>query len=396
MVQPLDIELVGGRGVDFQSRQLTAPLTIGIARGRIACVAPTTDTTLGTADVVIDVSGHFVSAGLVDMHVHLCHEPRAHRGLPFAHDEGDDRALLRAVQNLSEMLLQGVCLVRDVGGRDGPLRTIATHSANSEVVLPEVESSGRPFCVPRGHGHEFGQTLSSAATIDDAIAAHAALGHRWVKIMNGPELWQEVELRRLCSAAHDHDLRVAVHAFSDAGVWPAILASADTVEHCLVSSDEMAAAAVAHGTTFVPTAFAAKTSLAKSFATTMSAIEVRYLEEWFAYLESGVAFHQRAGLPALIGTDAGCAPCQAQDVIEEMLLLERWGFASIDVLEWATKGGAGALDRSSDFGEISVGRFASLIVLDRDPTASVECCRDPVLVLHKGVPVRDRIGVCLA
>jgi imidazolonepropionase-like amidohydrolase len=369
---------------------------VGISSGRITSIRPVTPRREDAVGAVLDVSDMYLCPALVDMHVHLCHEARAHCGVGFHHGETDETARLRAVQNLAEALLHGVSLVRDLGGRPGPLTDISRQVSDGDIVLPEIETAGLPFCIESGHGHEFGRTLGPGEDVFRVMEQQARAGHSWVKVMNGPEIWDETALSILCHAAHEHDLKVAVHAFTDPGVWGAVKGTADTVEHCLASSETVAAAAADSGTTFVPTAFAARTSLAPSFASTMPPHELAYLEEWLAYLESSVEPHLAAKLPALIGTDAGCAPCQAEDVIDELLQLEQWGFATRDVIAWATRDGATALGRSADFGEVAVGRYASLLVTARDPLDTVANLRDPALILHKGVTVRDRLGARLA
>jgi imidazolonepropionase-like amidohydrolase len=389
------LELAGAQYVDVARGALSDPAAIVVTGGRIAEVRALEQPSGDHADVTVDVSGLYLCPGLIDMHVHLCHESRAHRDVAFSHVEPSQISAHRAVQNLSEAMLHGVCLVRDVGGRDESLRDLSSHILSGRLALPEIEMAGAPFCVAGGHGHEFGQTVSGT-DLSRTMAEHAAAGHTWVKVMNGPELWDPADLSRLCDAAHEHQLKVAVHAFADAGVWPAILGNADTVEHCLASSPEMAAAAASAETYFVPTAFAALTSLATSYATHLSRQEQVYLEEWLKYLETSREPHQIAGLPILIGTDAGCAPCQPQDVVGEMLQLQTWGFSAVDILDGATRRAASVLGRAEDFGEIAVGRYASVILTRDNPLETLATLCRPELILLKGIPVLDRIGACLA
>jgi imidazolonepropionase-like amidohydrolase len=388
-----DLLIAGARLIELGEGPVSELVSIAVQEGRITDVRPSTFEDSGRAD--IDLEGRYVIPGLVDLHVHLCHEPRTHFGIGFSHGEPEQVAAYRVIQNLTEMQQHGVCLVRDVGGREGPIRQVADLAARREMVLPDIESAGAPYCLESGHGIEFGRSLNDDTNIPSIMGDHAAEGHSWIKVMNGPEIWPRRALSRLCDAARRAGLKVAVHAFTDEGVWSALDARVDTIEHCFASSEEMVVAATESGTNFVPTAFAARVSLGTSFRATMPPDEVGYLMEWQGYLDEGLAVHRRSCLPALIGTDAGCAPCQAQDIIDEMLQLESWSFSPADILKWATRTAADILGRA-DFGRIARGRWASLLAVDENPLDSIRNLRDPALVLIKGAPVRDRVGLNVA
>lgn len=384
-----ELALTGVRIVDPERERVSEPLTVAIADGRVIYAGPTV---VGDSTATVETDGRYATAGLIDMHVHLCHESRAHLGISFSHGESEALAEYRTVQNLAEMQQHGVALVRDVGGRDRPIRNIARVASAREMTLPDVESAGVPFCIEGGHGSEFGRWLAPDSDVDALMGAHSTQGHTWVKVMNGPEVWSDADLARLVRAAHAAGLKTAVHAFTDEGVWSALRAECDTIEHCFASSPEMVAAAISAGTSFVPTAFAARTSLGTRFRGTMPPEEVAHLEAWRDYLEGGLATHLASGLPALIGTDAGCAPCQPQDVVDEMEQLQSWGFPSSHVLAWATSVPARLLGRE-DHGSISQGRWASFMLSDENPLDSVSNLRNPTLVMAKGVPVRDNLGL---
>ena len=65
-----DLVLKGGRVLDARNR-IDGRFDIGIARGRIAAVAP--DLAPGTARVH-DVAGKIVAPGLIDIHTHVYHK----------------------------------------------------------------------------------------------------------------------------------------------------------------------------------------------------------------------------------------------------------------------------------------------------------------------------------
>ncbi|MEE3330212.1 MAG: amidohydrolase family protein, partial [Myxococcota bacterium] len=52
------------------------------------------------------------------------------------------------------------------------------------------------------------------------------------------------------------------------------------------------------------------------------------------------------------------------------------GLDPLEVLRWATKNGAEAMQRADDLGTIEVGKLADLVVVDGDPVADITCLQD--------------------
>lgn len=360
-----------------------------IADGRIKAVGrhEATDT------AVLDLDGCWATPSLVDMHAHVTFEARAHEdSVVFSYDDPPELGAMRAVQNLTEALRNGICLVRDAGGREAHLARVKEYLSGGRLLLPELVTCGEPLCLPGGHGSAFGRHMSSHEEVESFVARHAAAGHEWLKIMNGPELWPPEELSRIVETAKRTGLRTAVHAFTGEGIRAAVLAGADTLEHGMLAEPDLIEAARRAGTMFVPTAYCSWISLRSRFTRTQPAAEVAHLEYWFYYLAQCRPMHVASGLPILPGTDAGCAPCSFDDYLEELAYFERWGLDPMTVLEYATIRSAECLGRSADFGSIDVGKWANLIVTEWDPTGNTGRLRQPVLVLYKGAGVVNALG----
>ncbi|CNF12601.1 imidazolonepropionase [Mycobacterium tuberculosis] len=350
----------------------------------------------------IDLTGCWATPSLVDMHTHLTFDPRAHRrsrpaqestnGVQDASDGDELIGFARAMQSLSEALRSGICLVRDAGGREAPLRMVKTLLASDGVIAPELVTCGEPLCLPDGHGLAFGRTLGPVDGLPRLLDEHRNRGHEWLKIMNGPELWPRPRLTEIIQAAHMRGLKVAVHAFTSDGIRDAVLSGADSVEHAMVADDDVTNEARRRGTFFVPTYYCAWLSLRERFTWTQTRVELGHLAYWLRYMESCRQAHVENRLPALPGTDAGCAPCSFDDYVEELVEFESWGLAPISVLRIAALEAAAALGRADRFGSISSGKWANIIVTESAPTDTVRALEDPLLILFKGIEVYNRMG----
>ncbi len=382
------LSLRGLRVVDVVSGEVHET-TVVIANGRIVAVGE--DRPAGTEE--LDLTGCWAAPSFIDMHAHVTFNARDHdHPGTFSFTEPAEVGLLRAIQNLTEAMRNGICVVRDAGGRQSPLSLTKATLDSGALSLPELITSGEPLCLPDGHGAIFGKAVRTLDDIDHVIRDHAMQGHEWLKIMNGPELWSDTDLRYVVKTAHAAELRTAVHAFTQEGIMAAVQAGATTVEHGLLADQELTELARAGGTVFVPTAYCSWVSLRPRFTYTQSAVELGHLDFWYRYLEECRPAHINAGLPVLPGTDAGCAPCTFDDYFDELARFEQWGMRPIDVLRAATVEAATCLGRQDRIGSIAVGKDANLVITDRDPTESTAHLRHPVLVLYRGSAVVNFLG----
>jgi imidazolonepropionase-like amidohydrolase len=382
------LSLRGVRVLDVVSREVHQT-TVVIGNGRIVALG---DEYPASAPE-LDLTGCWAVPSFIDMHAHVTFSARDHdHPGGFSFTEPAEVGLLRAVHNLTEAVRNGICVVRDTGGRQSQLSMTKAVLDGGALLLPELITSGEPLCLPDGHGAVFGKVVQSIEDIDHVITDHVALGHEWLKIMNGPELWPDTDLRYIVKTAHAAGLHTAVHAFTVEGISAAVYAGATTIEHGLLVDPDLTEVARAFGTLFVPTAYCSWVSLRPRFTYTQSAIELGHLDFWYRYLEQCGPAHVDAGLPVLPGTDAGCAPCTFDDYFDELACFERWGMRPIDVLRTATLDAATCLGREDRIGSIAVGKDANLVITDRDPTESTAHLRHPVLVFYRGSAVVNSLG----
>lgn len=71
--------------------------------------------------------------------------------------------------------------------------------------------------------------------------------------------------------------------------------------------------------------------------------------------------------------------------LEYGLLVREAGFTPLEVVESATRIGATALGVERSRGTLEVGKDATLLILDGDPTESVDALALPAFVIKRGV-----------
>jgi len=93
-----------------------------------------------------------------------------------------------------------------------------------------------------------------------------------------------------------------------------------------------------------------------------------------------------AGIPVAMGTDAGNPlTLHGPSVYAEMEAMEAAGLTPMEVLVAATQGGARAMRREGELGTVEKGKMADLVVLAADPTKSASAFRQVRYVVRGGV-----------
>jgi imidazolonepropionase-like amidohydrolase len=93
-----------------------------------------------------------------------------------------------------------------------------------------------------------------------------------------------------------------------------------------------------------------------------------------------------AGIPVAMGTDAGNPlTLHGPSVYAEMEAMQAAGLTPMQVLVASTRGGAEAMGREKELGTIEKGKWADLVVLSADPTATVANLRQLRQVVRGGV-----------
>ncbi|HEY3205048.1 MAG TPA: amidohydrolase family protein [Thermoanaerobaculia bacterium] len=189
---------------DSETATVKDGMSVRIAGGRIAAVAPDGDASLGSSVEVIDAKGKMLLPGLWDMHVHL--------------GDWDDGVL---------HLAAGVTTVRDLANDIDHLRDLRAKFDAGTLAGPHVIMAG----FIDGRGPYQGPTKVFADTPEEAkadIARYKSLGYEQIKIYSSvkPEL-----VPVIVAEAHRNGMRVSGHVPAFMTMQQAVEAGYDEVQH---------------------------------------------------------------------------------------------------------------------------------------------------------------------
>lgn len=183
---------------------------------------------------MLELAGHYVMPGLIDMHAHLTQGPvemRRERGrMVMAAEANDDIA----EHNANRLVAYGVTTIRNPGGDLEAAEKYKMRHAQGELIGPESFDAGK---VINNSADIRGLTagVTSPEEIRQQVAEQAAAGADWIKLYTGlsPEL-----LRAGIDAAHHHGLPAVGHL--DRIAWPdALSMGLDSIVHLMPISPDL-------------------------------------------------------------------------------------------------------------------------------------------------------------
>lgn len=334
--------------------------------GRISFTPPTTGADWDT------VSG-WVVPGFVDAHCHV--------GLG---KQGAVDAQTSEAQALADRAA-GILLMRDAGS------PADTRWIDERDDLPKIIRAGRHIARTKRYIRNYAHEVEPEQLVS-RVRAEARAGDGWVKLVGDwidrevgdlAPCWPVDVLTESIAAAHDEGARVTAHCFGEQSLRDFAAAGTDCIEHATGLEDDTIAAFAAQGITIVPTLVNIETfpSIAAPAQEKFPDYHRHMLELHERRFATIAAAHE-AGVPVMVGTDAGGSLPHGL-VAQEMELLTRAGMSHTEALAAGTWGAREWLDRPG----IVEGEDADLVVLDADPREDVRTCATPRSIVLRGVTV---------
>ncbi|WP_298180280.1 amidohydrolase family protein [Saccharomonospora sp.] len=319
------------------------------------------------------LDGAFLVPGLVDAHCH----PGIGADGPTTLEQAREQALRDRDA--------GTLLIRDCG-LPLDVRPLQRHDD-----LPRIVRSGRHLALPKRYLPGLGLELEHPDQLPDAVAAQAADGDGWVKLVGDwidrsvgdlAPLWPDDVLAEAVKVAHDAGARVTAHVFGEAALPGLIDAGIDCLEHGTGLSADQLAELARRGTALVPTLInienfpeiADKAVRYPTYAAHMRALHAGVSDMVGAAVDAGVAVYA--------GSDAG-GMIEHGRLVDEIEALHRAGMTREQALaagSWAARDWLGV-------DGLTEGASADLLVLDADPREDLSVLRRPRHIVLRGVVI---------
>ena len=378
-------------------------LSVLVKDGKIVDLVP--DTTDLSNYRLIDLHGHYLLPGLINMHVHL-----AGSGKPQK-KQRDNEKLVKTIMGSSltravaykmvagfakDELLGGVTTIRTVGGlRDFDTR-LRDEIASGKKIGPRILASNQGISVPGGH--MAGSVAIAAADIPDALRALERSEKEKVDLIKlmitggvldakekgvPGELKMPLEMvRAVCEKAHQDGYLVAAHVESPEGVRVALENGVDSIEHGAKIDDAMIQLFKERGA-FLCTTISPALPYAFFDRSITNATEVEQYNGKIVF--EGIVDCSKAaianGIPVVLGNDVGCPWITQYDFWRELYYFHKYvGVSNAFALYTATLRSAELAGIGTIIGSIQKGKSADMIVTAGNPLEDLRALRNLEMV----------------
>ena len=374
--------------------------------GRIDAVSPARSTDVPKGIEVLDLQGHTLLPGLIDMHVHLTSGGGYHgyERLKLT----DERRAILGVVHAKETLMAGFTTVRNVGA--GSFGDVALRDAinDGDIPGPRMLVSGPPIGITGGHCSdnnllppEYG--ISGEGVADGPWAARTAVrrnikyGADLIKTCStggvlskgtkvGAPQYTVEELTALIDEAHSRGLKVASHAHGAEGIINALIAGADTIEHASFIDDEGIRLAIENDAALSMDIYVTEYILGEGASAGILEESLEKERMTGATQRSNFRKAVEAGATIVYGTDAGVYP-HGQNA-KQLSRMTRFGMTPLQALQSATTVAAEVMGLGYEVGKIEAGYAADFVAVEGNPIEQIELLEAPSAVIKGGVRYR--------
>ena len=374
--------------------------------GRIDAVSPARSADIPKGIEVLDLQGHTLLPGLIDMHVHLTSGGGYHgyERLKLT----DERRAILGVVHAKQTLMAGFTTVRNVGA--GSFGDVALRDAinDGDIPGPRMLVSGPPIGITGGHCSdnnllppEYG--ISGEGVADGPWAARTAVrrnikyGADLIKTCStggvlskgtkvGAPQYTVEELTALINEAHSRGLKVASHAHGAEGIINALIAGADTIEHASFIDDEGIRLAIENDAALSMDIYVTEYILGEGASTGILEESLEKERMTGATQRSNFRKAVEAGATIVYGTDAGVYP-HGQNA-KQLSRMTRFGMSPLQALQSATTVAAEVMGLGYEVGKIEAGYAADFVAVEGNPIEQIELLEAPSAVIKGGVRYR--------
>jgi imidazolonepropionase-like amidohydrolase len=405
------IVITADRLIDTERGEVVPDRAVILEADRIVGVVATAEAP--TEARRIDLPGHTLLPGLMDMHSHLIGDDDNGQGYAQLVMRSSAQEAIVGVRNARRTIEAGFTTVRDIG----------TFRAFCDVALKEGIEAGwfpgpRMMCAgayvttPGGAGDvtglavdvdevvprdlRFGVT-SGVDQMRTTIRQVLRFGADFIKVLAtgavltsgtkpGMPEFTEDELRAAVEEAEGAGTHVAAHAHGAEGIKRAVRAGVRSIEHGSLMDDEAIEMMAKRGTYLVADMYDGDYMLevGPSLGYTDEVIEKVHLTN--DAQREGFTKCVKAGVPIAFGTDSGIAPHGVN--ARQFPYYVRYGLTPMQAIQSATRWSAELMGWEDRVGTIAPGMFADVIAVEGDPTDDVSILEQVPFVMKGGEVVK--------
>jgi imidazolonepropionase-like amidohydrolase len=370
---------------------------------------------------VIDGAGRVLMPGMTDAHVHLVGMANTLIDLAMA---SQSQLAAATLARAKDTLQRGFTTVRDMAGDTAGIKKVID---DDPVLGPRIYPSQAAISQTGGHG-DFGfvyerptalggnesraEQIGFMRVADGSERMLAAareqlkLGASQIKLMVGggaASLYDPLytlqfipsEIKAAVQAAEDYGTYVAAHVYNVAGIRRAVEAGVKSIEHGHLA-DEATIALLAERDVWLSTQ-----PFVENDHHFLSADSAEKNREICSGTGQVYRWAKQHGVKVAWGTDLLFEPENAARQSEMMTHLGEY-FTTVDALKMVTSGNASLFRLSGErdpykaarLGEVTVGAWADLLLVNGDPTVDLALLADPdtniAVIVKDGVVVKNK------
>ena len=361
----------------------------------------------------IDLQGKYILPGLINMHVHL-----AGNGKPQK-KQRDNEALVKKIMSngltkaiaynmvcgfAKDELYSGVTTIRTVGGLGDFDTRLRDDIAAGKKPGPRILAANEGISVPGGH--MAGSVAIAADSVEEALQhleTSKAQKVDLVKLMitggvlDAKEKGVPGELKMapemvkaVCDKAHTMGYMVAAHVESPEGVKAALKNGVDSIEHGAKADEEMISLFKEHNA-FLCTTLSPALPYALFDRSITNASEVEQFNGNVVF--EGIIDCAKAAIandiPVVLGNDVGCPWITQYDFWRELYYFHKYvGVSNAFALYTATCRGAEMAGIGDITGTLEPGKYADMIVVEKNPLEDLRVLRNVDMVIVQGKVIR--------